>query len=51
MAMANLKIGNLYDVKGRRDAAKEQYTKVLEMKGYQNSHELARRYLQDPFRP
>ncbi len=51
MAMANLKIGNLYDVQGRRDEAKEQYAKVLEMKGYQNSHELARRYLQDPFRP
>ena len=50
MAMANLKIGNVYDVQGKRDLAVGQYEKVLQMKEYKDSHSLAERFLKSPFR-
>ena len=45
MVMANLKVGNIYDILGKRDLAVAQYDKVLSMKEYQDSHKLAVQYL------
>ena len=45
----NLKIGNIYDVQGKRKLAIEQYKKVLAWDDRQNSHEEAKRYIQKPF--
>jgi tetratricopeptide (TPR) repeat protein len=49
MAMANLKIGNVYDLQGKRDLACTQYTKVLGLKEYKDSHQQAERYLTTPY--
>jgi tetratricopeptide (TPR) repeat protein len=49
MVMANLKAGMAYDALARRDSAEKQYRKVLDMRGYLNSHELAEGYLKVPF--
>ncbi len=49
MAMANLKVGMIFDAMGRRDLALAQYRKVLDMKEYRDSHELAEAYMHTPF--
>lgn len=49
MAMANLKIGNIYDLQGKRDLAVDQYNKVLGMKEYKDSAVQARNYLRLPY--
>ena len=49
MAMANLRIGMVYDMQGKRDLALGQYRKVGEMKDYQDSRALARQYLATPY--
>jgi tetratricopeptide (TPR) repeat protein len=49
MAMANLKIGNIYDLQGKRDLAVDQYNKVLGMKEYKDSAVQARNYLHLPY--
>lgn len=49
MAMANLKIGNIYDTQGKRDLALEQYNKVLGIKDYRGSHDLAETFLKNPY--
>ena len=46
----NLKIGNIYDMKGQRELAIQQYKKVLAWQERQNSHEEANRYLQNPYK-
>ena len=48
MVMSNLKIGQIYDLQGRRDAAVQQYKKVLAMKEYQDSHAQAEKFMNDP---
>jgi tetratricopeptide (TPR) repeat protein len=50
MTLANLKIGMIYDLQGKRDLALRQYDKVLDMKDHQSAHDLARRYKQSPYR-
>lgn len=45
-----LYLGNLYDVQGERERAKEFYQKVLDMREYRKSHNLAESYLEKPFR-
>lgn len=50
MAMANLKIGMIYDIQGKRSLAVGQYRKVKDMKEFRDSHELAERYLEAPYR-
>lgn len=50
MVLANLKAGMACDALGRREDALRQYSKVLRMKEYQNSHELAERYLETPWK-
>jgi tetratricopeptide (TPR) repeat protein len=49
MAMANLKIGNIYDLQAKRDLAVVQYKKVLGMKDYKDSQTQARDYLKAPY--
>jgi hypothetical protein len=51
MVMANLRIGMVYDLQGRRDPAVRQYRKVLDMKAFKDSHDLAERYLSIPYIP
>lgn len=46
----NLKIGNIYDMRGQRELAIQQYKKVLAWEERQNSHEEANRYLQNPYK-
>ncbi len=48
MIMANLKIGNVYDILGKRELALEQYRKVLGMKEFKDSHTQAEQYLKTP---
>jgi len=49
MPMANLKIGMIYDLQGKRELAIRQYEKVLGMKDHQSSHDLARQYRKAPY--
>ncbi len=49
MVLANLKMGNIYDALARRDLALLQYRKVLKMKEFKDSHELAEQYIKTPF--
>ena len=49
MVMANLKIGMVYDVQGKRELAVKQYEKVRDMKAYKNSHQDAEKYLKSPY--
>jgi tetratricopeptide (TPR) repeat protein len=49
MTLANLKIGMIYDLQGKRDLAVKQYDKVLEMKDYQSAHDQARRFKGTPY--
>jgi tetratricopeptide (TPR) repeat protein len=49
MAMANLKIGMVYDLQGRREDAVSQYRKVLSMESFKDTHTQAERYLQTPY--
>ncbi len=49
MAMANLKIGNIYDLQGKRALAVDQYNKVIGMKEYKDSITQARKYLKSPY--
>jgi tetratricopeptide (TPR) repeat protein len=51
MAMANLRIGMVYDLQGKREAAVRQYRKVLDMKAFKDSHDMAERYLATPYIP
>jgi tetratricopeptide (TPR) repeat protein len=48
MAMANLKVGVIFDMEGKRDQAIAQYRKVLDLKEYKDSHEQAERFLKAP---
>jgi len=45
----NMKIGNIYDAQGKRSMAIEQYKKVLKWDDRQQSHEEAKRYINNPF--
>jgi hypothetical protein len=49
MAMANLKMGMVYDLEGKRDLALVEYRKVREMANYQDSRDLAKQYLDSPY--
>lgn len=49
MVLANLYVGKILDIQGKRNYAIKQYEKVLKMKDYSDSHNLARYYLKIPF--
>ena len=50
MVKTNLKIGQIYDVQGKRKLALAQYKKVLDWDDSGGSHEEATRYQQNPYR-
>ena len=50
MTAANLRIGMIYDLQGKRDLAIVQYRKVLDMKDYLDAHKQAQQYLTFPYR-
>jgi TolA-binding protein len=45
-----LYLGMLNDVQGNREKAKDYYNKLLDMKDYGNSHNLAKQYLDKPYK-
>ena len=45
MVMTNLKIGFIFDLQLKRDLALQQYNKVLGMKKFDNSYDLAEQYI------
>jgi tetratricopeptide (TPR) repeat protein len=49
MIMANLRMGNIYDLQGKRDLAIAQYQKVAGWKDYKGSVGLAEQYLRIPY--
>ncbi len=49
MVMANLKIGMIYDLQGKRALAVQQYEKVRNMKEYKDSLVQAEKYLKTPY--
>jgi hypothetical protein len=49
MTLANLKIGMIFDLQGKRDLAIKQYEKVLDMKDYQSAHDQAKRFKNAPY--
>ncbi len=49
-AFSHLRLGQILDVENRRTAAVKQYHHVLGMENFDNSRELARRYLDAPYR-
>lgn len=50
MVRTNLKIGQIYDLQGRRDLAIKQYDKVLSWQDVGGSHSDARRFKQQPYK-
>ncbi len=50
MVKANLKVGQIYDLQGKRDLAIKQYKKVLDWDDSGGSHAEAQRYIQNPYR-
>lgn len=46
----NLKIGQIYDLQGKRDLAIKQYKKLLSWSDNNGSHADAKRYLENPYR-
>jgi Tetratricopeptide repeat len=49
MTMLSTRIGNIYDIQGKRDLAITQYNKVLSWEDYYESHKYAKQYLQRPY--
>ncbi|MCE5304770.1 tetratricopeptide repeat protein, partial [bacterium] len=50
LALSYLKLGNIYDAMGKRDKAVQSYNEVLKVKNYNESHTLAKKYLQVPYK-
>jgi len=47
--MANLRIGMAYDLLKKRNEAVQSYRRVLAMNEYEDSHKLAKQYIQTPY--
>lgn len=50
MVMANLRVGNIYDLQNKRNYAIEQYKKILSWDKYENSRDQAEKYINEPYR-
>jgi len=50
MVKANLKIGQIYDLQGKRDLAIKQYNKILGWKDRNGSHDEANRFKASPYK-
>ena len=51
IAHSYLMLGQIYDVIGMREKARENYQNVLKLKGFKELKKQARLYLQEPYRP
>ncbi|MBD1207607.1 MAG: tetratricopeptide repeat protein [Ignavibacteria bacterium] len=49
MIMLNSRIGNIYDIQGKRELALTQYKKVLSWEDYYESHKYAKQFLERPY--
>jgi tetratricopeptide (TPR) repeat protein len=49
-AWSQLRLGQILDLEGKRDQAIERYREVLKLKEVNNSHDMARKFLQKPYR-
>jgi tetratricopeptide (TPR) repeat protein len=49
MVMTSLRMGMAYDLLKRRDYAIQSYKKVLAMSEYEDSHKLAKQYIEKPY--
>jgi tetratricopeptide (TPR) repeat protein len=49
-AWSHLRLGQILDLEGKRDQAIERYQQVLKLKEVNNSHDIARKFLQKPYR-
>ncbi len=49
MIMLNNRVGNIYDLQGKRELAIGQYNKVLSWDDYFDSHKYAKQFIQKPF--
>lgn len=49
MVMANLRVGMIYDAQSKRELARAQYNKVLDMNDYRGAHDIAKGYMKTPF--
>lgn len=50
MVQTNIRIGNIYDMQGKRDLAVKQYNKLLSWDDYDGkSHDQAKKYLEKPY--
>ncbi len=50
MTMTNLRLGQIYDLQGKRDYALQEYRKVIILNDYENAHALAEQYTKTPFK-
>ncbi len=50
MVTCNLRIGMIYDLQAKRDEAVKQYSKVLEMNEYLDTHKQAEQYIKSPYK-
>ena len=46
----NLKVGQIYDIQGKRDLAIKQYNKVLNMKDYDGTHAKAEGFMKKAYK-
>jgi tetratricopeptide (TPR) repeat protein len=49
-AWSHLRLGQILDLEGKRDQAIERYQEVLKLKEASNSHDMARKFLEKPYR-
>ncbi|MCK4547629.1 MAG: tetratricopeptide repeat protein [Candidatus Eisenbacteria sp.] len=49
IAWANMRLGQVYDMEGRREEALARYRRVLKMREYGETHDAARRWIKKPF--
>ncbi len=49
MVMANLRMGMAFDLLKKRDYAVQSYKRVLAMNEYEDSHKLAKQYIEKPY--
>lgn len=49
-ALSHLRLGQIFDLQGKRGQAVQQYQSVLKFREYNNSHETAREFLKKPYR-
>jgi len=49
VAWTHLRMGQIHDMEGRREAARTHYRRVLKMKAYGKTHGAAKRWMREPF--